>query len=259
MNITVTPAIDADISAILELLQRCELPIAGVAENVRAFAVARLDGVVVGVSGVEIYGSRGLLRSVAVERSARDRGIAALLVAHVVAHAERAGLSALYLLTTTARTYFEGHGFTLCPRDEAPEGIRDSWEFRTGCPDSAAFMRRVLGSGQPTTHVVEILYFAGCPHVEDAKRTVAAGIAQAGAAERAQVRVVEIADEIAARQRRFLGSPTVRVDGRDVEESSLTRDDFGLQCRVYDAEGGRRGSPPAEWVAAALRRPRSSR
>ena len=255
MTVTFAPATDADTPAILELLERSELPIVGVAENLQACAVARHEGVVVGTSGVEIYGSCGLLRSVAVERSTRDRGIAALLVAHAVARAEREGLSTLYLLTTTARTYFEHHGFTVCPREEAPAGIRESWEFRTGCPDSAVFMRRVLGSRQPTMHVVEIFYFVGCPHVEDARRTVAAGIAQACAAEPVQVRLVEIADEMEARQQRFLGSPTVRVDGRDVEESSLARDDFGLQCRVYDVEGGRTGAPPAEWVTAALRNP----
>jgi hypothetical protein len=112
----------------------------------------------------------------------------------------------------------------------------------------------MLGSRQPFMHVVEILYFAGCPHVEDARRTVAEGIAHACAAESVQVRVVEIADEREALQHRFLGSPTVRVDGRDVEESSFARSNFGLQCRVYDVEGGMKGSPPAEWVSAALRK-----
>ena len=146
MTLTVAPANDADTPAIVGLLERCELPIVGVAENLHAFAVARHEGVVVGASGVETYGSSGLLRSVAVERSSRGHGVGASLLAHVVARAEREGLSALYLLTTTARAYFERHGFTLCPREEAPAGIRESWEFRTGCPDSAVFMRRVLGS-----------------------------------------------------------------------------------------------------------------
>jgi len=144
VTFVIAAANEADASAILGLLERCELPTAGVAENLQAFAVARVDRSVVGTSGVEIYGAFGLLRSVAVDPASRDRGMATSLVEHAVARAERAGLCALYLLTTTARAYFERRGFAVCPRDEAPAGIRDSWEFRTGCPDTAVFMRRRL-------------------------------------------------------------------------------------------------------------------
>lgn len=135
---------EADAPAIIELLERCELPTTGVAENLQAFAVCRSGSSIVGTSGVETYGTSGLLRSVAVDPSMRHRGVAASLLDHVFARAERDGLSALYLLTTTAKAYFERRGFTVCARDEAPAPIRESWEFRTGCPDTAVFMRRRL-------------------------------------------------------------------------------------------------------------------
>jgi hypothetical protein len=102
-------------------------------------------------------------------------------------------------------------------------------------------------------HVVEILYFAGCPNTETARRAVDEGIARAGLAGHVEVRLVELVDEGDARRLRFLGSPTVRVDGRDVDASSLERDDFGLQCRVYDTGHGVAGCPPAAWISAALR------
>lgn len=102
-------------------------------------------------------------------------------------------------------------------------------------------------------HVVEILHFAGCPNVEKAKHAVAAGIAQASVTDPVEVHVVEVMDEPEARRLQFLGSPTVRVDGHDVDASSFGRDDFGLQCRVYSSGSGMTGFPPAEWVSVALR------
>jgi hypothetical protein len=52
---------------------------------------------------------------------------------------------------------------------------------------------------------------------------------------------------------RFLGSPTVRVDGRDVEPGADERDEFALACRVYRTQDGLRGQPDPEWITAALR------
>jgi amino-acid N-acetyltransferase len=97
---------------------------------------------VVGVAGLEIHGEDGLLRSVAVEEEYRGQGLAASLVEAVVGRAKRLNLRAVYLLTTTARDYFARHGFSDCPREEAPSAIRESWEYRTGCPSTAALMKR---------------------------------------------------------------------------------------------------------------------
>jgi hypothetical protein len=52
---------------------------------------------------------------------------------------------------------------------------------------------------------------------------------------------------------RFLGSPTVRVDGRDVEPGADLREDFGLKCRLYRTEDGLTGTPAEEWLLAAIR------
>lgn len=51
----------------------------------------------------------------------------------------------------------------------------------------------------------------------------------------------------------FLGSPTVRVDGRDVEPGADVREDFGLKCRLYRTEDGLTGTPAEEWLVAAIR------
>ena len=51
---------------------------------------------------------------------------------------------------------------------------------------------------------------------------------------------------------RFLGSPTIRVDGRDVEPGADERDEFVLACRIYRTPAGLRGEPAEAWVRDAL-------
>ena len=53
---------------------------------------------------------------------------------------------------------------------------------------------------------------------------------------------------------RFLGSPTVRVDGRDVDPGAAGRTDWGLTCRTFGSGSGRSAVPPRRWIEAALTR-----
>jgi len=56
-----------------------------------------------------------------------------------------------------------------------------------------------------------------------------------------------------AEDARFLGSPSVRVDGRDVEPGAQTRTDYGIKCRLYRSPAGQSGLPPRAWIERALR------
>jgi len=67
-----------------------------------------------------------------------------------------------------------------------------------------------------------------------------------------------VPDDAAAQSERFLGSPTVRVDGRDVEPGADQRTDFGLKYRLYRTEDGFAGLPLDDWVLDALRQPTGS-
>jgi hypothetical protein len=68
--------------------------------------------------------------------------------------------------------------------------------------------------------------------------------------------LTRIESQSAAEQERFLGSPTVRVDGEDVEPAAAERSDFGMKCRLYGTESGLEHLPPDDWTRAALRRSR---
>jgi amino-acid N-acetyltransferase len=145
MQLHAEPARPHDLRGALDLLGRAELTEQDVAERWGHYFVVREDdGRVVGMAGLEIHGEDGLLRSVAVDEDYRGQGLAASLVEAAMARAKLVRLRSVYLLTTTARDYFARHGFSDCPRDEAPAAIRESWEFRSGCPSTAAFMKRTV-------------------------------------------------------------------------------------------------------------------
>jgi hypothetical protein len=106
-----------------------------------------------------------------------------------------------------------------------------------------------------TTKRVEVLVFDGCPNGAAAVERAREAIAQTNVT--ADLCVVRVESDDMARRLQFPGSPTVRVDGVDVEPAVAVerqREDYGLQCRVYEVAGRLQGAPPAEWIAAALRR-----
>jgi amino-acid N-acetyltransferase len=137
------PARPHDLRGALDLLARTALEQHDVAERFGHYFVVREDdGRVVGVCGLEVHGEDGLLRSVAVDPNYRGQGLAAALVAAAMERARLLELNDLYLLTTSARRYFERHGFAEVERRAAPGAIRESWEFRSGCPTTAVLMKR---------------------------------------------------------------------------------------------------------------------
>ena len=136
-------ATHSDLAAIERLLTASSLPLDGVSEAVAAFVVAEAGGgVLVGVAGLEVCCNNALLRSVAVDPAWRSHGIGRALVTRLIADAESRGIHALYLLTTSAERYFPGFGFREITRDEVPEDVRATAEFRSACPASATVMRR---------------------------------------------------------------------------------------------------------------------
>jgi hypothetical protein len=97
---------------------------------------------------------------------------------------------------------------------------------------------------------VEILHFEGCPNHEPARALVEQVAKQLGV--RPRVELVFVPDPETATKLRFLGSPTVRVDGRDVEPGAEGRREFVLSCRVYRGESGFSGHPEERWIRDAL-------
>ncbi|MFL5262940.1 MAG: arsenic resistance N-acetyltransferase ArsN2 [Anaeromyxobacteraceae bacterium] len=133
-----------DLEAVAALLARCGLPHVDIGPHLAHFTVAREDGRIVGVIGVEVHGRDGLMRSLAVAPEHRGRGVARRLYATLLSRARGLGITRLYLLTATAQSWFRLLGFRSVLRDEVPDGIRGTEQYRTLCPSTAACMVRPI-------------------------------------------------------------------------------------------------------------------
>jgi hypothetical protein len=100
------------------------------------------------------------------------------------------------------------------------------------------------------TRLVEVLTFEGCPHAEPALELARRVVAETGVD--AIVRRVDVPDAETAKAKRFLGSPTIHVDGRDIEPGAEARDGYALSCRVYRIGQAVHGEPEERWLRQAL-------
>jgi hypothetical protein len=100
--------------------------------------------------------------------------------------------------------------------------------------------------------VIEVLHTADCPNYPEALAMVERVQAETGV--NAELRIILIADQAAAERARFPGSPTVRVDGHDVEPGSGPAVEITLACRLYRHEHHLAGQPEERWVREALLR-----
>ena len=146
-----------DLDAVERLLTASALPTAGVAallaEHARDVIVAddpRRSSELAAVAGLEVLGETALLRSVAVQSTWRAHGLGRALVEDVIRLGETRGLTALYLLTTTAEHYFPQFGFERVDRGAVPPEIAGTLEFRSTCPASAIAMRRTFTHRSPS-------------------------------------------------------------------------------------------------------------
>jgi amino-acid N-acetyltransferase len=141
----VRSATAGDYPAVIALLEAAGLPTAGVPRTLVDFLVADTGDGLSGAIGLERYGSGALLRSAVVRPGDQGTGIGAALVRAVLDRARGGGLREIYLLTTTAERWFPRFGFTRIAREQVPDAVRGSVEFREACPASATVMRALTG------------------------------------------------------------------------------------------------------------------
>jgi amino-acid N-acetyltransferase len=151
--ILVRAATADDIAAVEALLNAAALPIEGVAALIRqvpgAFVVAERQRAVVAAGALEPAGEHALLRSVVVAATARSSGVGRLVVERLLADADRRGVAGVYLLTTTAERWFPRFGFAPVNRASVPVPVANTWEFKTGCAQTAIAMARPGGTRGP--------------------------------------------------------------------------------------------------------------
>lgn len=97
-------------------------------------------GHMIGCGGLEFCASYALLRSVAVNESQRGKSIGKEIVNDMLDRAKSNSIKEVYLLTETAHDFFIKRGFVDVSRENVPAALRESSEFKSVCPVSAACM-----------------------------------------------------------------------------------------------------------------------
>lgn len=82
---------------------------------------------------------------------------------------------------------------------------------------------------------IEVLYFEGCPNHRPTVERVHEVVAMLGI--EASVREIDVGPQDDPTVLKFLGSPTVLIDGRDIDPSKRDAVAYGLSCRTYAGAG----------------------
>jgi uncharacterized protein DUF2703 len=97
---------------------------------------------------------------------------------------------------------------------------------------------------------IELLHIADCPNLETARRLLKEALRERGLAE--EISEIAVADPAQAEGLRFPGSPTIRVNGNDIETGLSNQGGYGISCRTYIVGGTRQGVPSREMIREAI-------
>jgi len=129
---------------LIAALKAADLPTDDLQQPGRRFYRFEDDAGLIGYGGLEQICHDALIRSMVVVDARRGGGLGAEVLSWLEVSAAEQKATALYLLTTTATSFFQRQGYVVLPRSAAPAAIAASRQFSTLCPASAAFMFKEL-------------------------------------------------------------------------------------------------------------------
>jgi hypothetical protein len=97
---------------------------------------------------------------------------------------------------------------------------------------------------------IDLLWFEDCPNHGAAERMLSEVLAEFGVSD--PIVRTEVPDEATGNLLTFPGSPTIRIDGVDVEPGWEPCEDCTPRCRLYMTSEGLRGLPEVQWVRSAV-------
>lgn len=139
-------AISEDNQEIIELLQNSQLPSEDIDLKKQDFFILEKEGVPVALCAVEIYESDALLRSFAVVDKFRGKGLGFQIYIDVLDYLVKREVKSVFLLTTTAESWFERYGWMKIKREAVPSAIKETSEFKSVCPGTAVCMQLNLNN-----------------------------------------------------------------------------------------------------------------
>lgn len=101
------------------------------------------------------------------------------------------------------------------------------------------------------TRTIEFIWFSDCPNHATTRQLLAATIDRLTPG--TPIVDIDATDPAVAESVRFPGSPTIRVDGLDIEPGFADPGDYTPRCRLYRTSAGLRGVPDPAWIEDALR------
>ena len=97
---------------------------------------------------------------------------------------------------------------------------------------------------------IEILWFEACPNRYAARDLVEEVLAENRI--EATIDSIEVPDLETGERVHFPGSPTIRINGRDVEPDFTDTGEYTPRCRIYLTESGYAGVPEREWIEESV-------
>ncbi|MEK6719115.1 MAG: hypothetical protein AABZ33_00435 [Chloroflexota bacterium] len=98
---------------------------------------------------------------------------------------------------------------------------------------------------------IEFLWFEDCPNQTATRELLAEVVAELALG--TPIEDIDATDPAVATNQRFPGSPTIRIDGRDVDPAFEDPGDYTPRCRLYWTDDGLKGRPERSWIVDAMR------
>ncbi|NOG44220.1 MAG: hypothetical protein HND50_03270 [Calditrichaeota bacterium] len=95
---------------------------------------------------------------------------------------------------------------------------------------------------------VELYYFEGCPSYIETEENLKMTLAELGLTEK--YKMIEVSNSEDAIAKKFLGSPTIKINGIDLEHKD---GNYVFGCRVYTIDGKMQGTPSIEFIKKNLK------
>jgi amino-acid N-acetyltransferase len=127
----------------IALLQLQKLPVSDINED-KVLYLLKDGNRTIGTVGLEIFEDCALLRSVSVIKEEHGKGYGKYINAEIEKYVKDAGINCLYLLTTTAKDFFDKQGYCVISREDAPASVQQTAEFTSLCPSSAVVMKKKI-------------------------------------------------------------------------------------------------------------------
>ena len=125
----------------IAILQQQQLPTSDIDEDKLLYLLMNGENAI-GTAGLEIFDDCALLRSVSIIKEEQGKGFGSIINEEIENYAKQSGINCMYLLTTTAKDFFDKQGYCVIKREDSPLAIKETAEFTSLCPSTAVVMKK---------------------------------------------------------------------------------------------------------------------